>query len=104
MLKCCVLLFAVLCGASSQAQTKWIAHRSHSGSDASFTITGTDNFGLPSAETIKAMAKRRQEDSLRLRMDSMIKIGADTVTRITVLPPPKKKMTKAKKGLKKSSV
>jgi len=37
---------AAMCTVSS-AQTKRIAHRSHSGSNISFSTKGTDNFGLP---------------------------------------------------------
>ena len=40
-------LVLVLAGTSAQAQTKRIAHRSHSGADRHFSLSGTDNFGNP---------------------------------------------------------
>jgi hypothetical protein len=57
-------LFTLAC-TQSQAQTKRIAHRSHSGADQHFSLTGSDNFGnpredwknvqpLPVADTAKA--------------------------------------------------
>lgn len=59
-----VLVFACT---QTQAQTKRIAHRSHSGSDAHFSLSGADNFGnppedwktrhVPVADTAKAGAQ-----------------------------------------------
>lgn len=40
----------LLLASQVQAQTKRIAHRSHSGSNASFTLNGSDNFGNPPIE------------------------------------------------------
>jgi hypothetical protein len=42
------LLITLAC-TSAQAQTKRIAHRSHSGTNAHFSLWGSDNFGNPPA-------------------------------------------------------
>jgi hypothetical protein len=47
-----VLLFAATC---ASAQTKIIAHRSHSGADATLTFAGEDNFGLGPPRIIKVI-------------------------------------------------
>ena len=48
------LAFAMAFAYSSSAQTKMIAHRSHSGSDATFSLRGLDNFGyVPPMKEIK---------------------------------------------------
>ena len=72
-----VFLF-IVCIALSTAcfsQTKRIAYRSHSGSNASFTLAGEGNFGLPSEEAMKRMEaerKRREAENKRIR-DSIAK-------------------------------
>lgn len=56
-----------------RAQTALVAHRSHSGSDASFVFAGTDNFGL---------GPERIDSVQRLTDSTVIKFtneGADTV-------------------------
>jgi len=55
---------------ASFAQTKRIAHHSHSGSDAEFATGGSDNFGLsPQMERQMDSArkeKQRLDDSIRV--------------------------------------
>jgi hypothetical protein len=77
-----VFLF-IVCIALSTAcfsQTKRIAHRSHSGSNASFTLAGEGNFGLPSEEAMKRMEadrKRREAENKRIQ-DSIAKAEKKT--------------------------
>lgn len=72
-----VFLF-IVCIALSTAcfsQTKRIAHRSHSGSNASFTLAGEGNFGLPSPAEMKRMEeerKKREVENKRIQ-DSIAK-------------------------------
>lgn len=50
------LVFTVIAAfaLNASAQTKKIAHRSHSGKNTSFTINGEDNFGGPGPSSTKA--------------------------------------------------
>ena len=56
-----------------QSQTKRIAHRSHSGSNATFNMMGEDNFGNPLPEGYW-LELSKKEDSLR-KVDSLKTIG-----------------------------
>lgn len=63
-----LITFAVILfiSVSSFAQTKLIAHRSHSGSNATFSAAGLDNFGLPPGKV--------EKDSSKNKVDSVKKI------------------------------
>ena len=70
-----LFLVCIAFSAACFSQTKRIAHRSHSGSNASFTLSGEGNFGLPSEAEMKRMAeekKRREAESKRIQ-DSIAK-------------------------------
>ena len=77
------VLLIVVCIALSTAcfsQTKRIAHRSHSGSNASFTLNGEGNFGLPSEAEMKRMLeerKKREAENKRIQ-DSIAKAEKKT--------------------------
>jgi hypothetical protein len=81
-----LLLFA-LAGFSTAgfSQTKMIAHRSHSGSNSTFTLAGPDNFG----ETPEMAEARKKKELERARTDSAAKKAvADSLARLN--PKPKK--------------
>ena len=62
MKKAFILLGFTVISLLGFSQTKRIAHRSHSGSDNTFTITSsTDNFGLPVPDS----TKKTKKDSLK---------------------------------------
>ncbi|HEX2628435.1 MAG TPA: hypothetical protein VHM26_05480 [Chitinophagaceae bacterium] len=70
-----LLLVCIAFSAACFSQTKRIAHRSHSGSNASFTLSGEGNFGLPSEAEMKRMAeerKKREAENKRIQ-DSIAK-------------------------------
>lgn len=72
-----VFLFLVYMALSAAcfSQTKRIAHRSHSGSNTSFTLAGEGNFGLPSEAEMKRMElerKKREAENKRIQ-DSITK-------------------------------
>lgn len=52
-----ILLFLAACSLQLAAQTKKIAHRSHSGSNHTLVMTTSDNFGLPSKPKDTAVKK-----------------------------------------------
>ncbi len=65
-----ILLFSVpvllLC-ATGFAQTKKIAHKSHSGKDSELSIDGADNFGLnPSVIRNTDTAGKAKKDSIKI--------------------------------------
>ncbi len=65
------MLVLMVCSASILfAQTKKIAHRSHSGSDRTFTIKGESNFGA-TPEMIRRSDSLRRE---RVKRDSIEKM------------------------------
>jgi len=66
-----LLIALLLSSAGSFAQTAKIAHRSHSGSDKTFRITGNDNWGIPTTTAKARIAKR----------DSLSKNRADSIAR-----------------------
>ena len=53
----------MLVGYSTFAQTKKIAHRSHSGQDIALDYDGEDNFGLPSHYRDSTFRKREKQDT-----------------------------------------
>ena len=55
------ILLLISCG--SFAQTKKIAHRSHSGQDVSMDYEGDDNFGLPAGYRDTLFRKREKQDT-----------------------------------------
>jgi hypothetical protein len=86
------LLFA-LAGLSTAgySQTKMIAHRSHSGSNSTFTLAGPDNFG----ETPEMAEARKKQALEKARADSAAKKAvADSLARLN--PRPKKIKSKNK--------
>ncbi len=54
--------FALFFSLNCFSQTERIAHRSHSGKNKNFKITGKDNWGIPS----HVMEQRLKEDSIAL--------------------------------------
>ena len=91
----------MLAGLSSAAfsQTKRIAHRSHSGSNSSFTIQAPDNFG-ETPEMIEAARKKKEQE--KMKADSIAKRAiADSIARIPKYYKKKKnKSEKSKSGSK----
>lgn len=70
MLPKMLLLLLLVAGTSATtfAQTKKIAHRSHSGKAATFTIDGRDNFGLGEEQKKQMeMARKAKSDSIRMK-------------------------------------
>ncbi|TND01483.1 MAG: hypothetical protein FD123_4254 [Bacteroidetes bacterium] len=67
---CLLLLFLLFAGISASAQTKRIAHKSHSGSDITFTNAGPDEFGDPGPMT---------------RLDSVFRINDSTVVTVSAM-------------------
>lgn len=91
----CIILVAV--SSAGFSQTKKIAHRSHSGKNNTFSITGPDNFG----ETPEMARKRKAE---KAKADSLAKkIVADSLARITKLQPAPKTKIKNKSTVRKDS-
>ena len=88
-----VLIVMMACASASFAQTKKIEHRSHSGSEKTFTTKGSSNFGLDPQT-------QRRWDSTRkanMRRDSIDKAKkADSLKRANTKP--KKDSTKTKKN------
>jgi len=77
------LLLFVLAGLSTVgfSQTKKIAHRSHSGSNSTFTLAGPDNFG----DTPEMAEARKKKELERAKADSIAKKAvADSIARIKV--------------------
>lgn len=71
-------MLAMACTVAAFAQTKKIEHRSHSGTDRTFTTKGDSNFGL-SPETKRRMDSLRRVD---MRRDSIAKAKkADSLKR-----------------------
>ncbi len=94
-----LLLLFVLTGFSlaGYSQTKMIAHRSHSGSNSSFTLAGPDNFG----ETPEMAEARKKKELERARADSAAKRAvADSLARLNTKP---KKIKGKNKPLKSSN-
>jgi hypothetical protein len=83
MKKIILLLVIVFAASQAFAQTKRIEHRSHSGSNKTFTTKGNSNFGL-SPEIIK------KRDSTAAKAKDTLAKKADTV-----------QTTKKKKAVKK---
>jgi len=52
-------------GTGAMAQTKKIAHRSHSGQDMTLNYDGDDNFGLPAREYRDSMYRQKQVDTAK---------------------------------------
>ena len=90
-----ILFLLLLAGLSTAgfSQTKKIAHRSHSGSNNSFTLAGPDNFG----ETPEMIAERKKKEALeKAKADSISKKAvadsiakkavADSLARLRVKP------------------
>ncbi|MEO7923125.1 MAG: hypothetical protein ABIR30_05560 [Chitinophagaceae bacterium] len=79
-----VLLLCLLSGLSTAcfSQTKKIAHRSHSGSNSSFTLAGPDNFG----ETPEMIAERNKKTAIeKAKADSIAKKAvADSIAKKAV--------------------
>jgi hypothetical protein len=70
-----LLIVSVAFSIACFSQTKRIAHRSHSGSNQSFSLSGEGNFGLPSETALKRMEeerKRREAEEKRIQ-DSIAK-------------------------------
>jgi hypothetical protein len=67
-------LLLIAGSAGSFAQTKMIAHRSHAGSDETFTAEGSDNFGLGPTRRIDSVLKL--SDSVVIEFSNF---GDDTV-------------------------
>lgn len=61
MKKITLLVLSICIGYCSFAQTKKVEHRSHAGSNNTFTTKGNSNFGLPP----NYKEERRRMDSLR---------------------------------------
>lgn len=79
-----LLLLFVLAGLTTAAssQTKKIAHRSHSGSDNSFTLAGPDNFG----ETPEMIAAKKKKDLEKAKTDSSKKKAvADSIAKKAIV-------------------
>ena len=91
-----LLLLFVLAGFSTAgfSQTKMIAHRSHSGSNSTFTLAGPDNFG----ETPEMAAARKKKELERAKADSAAakKAVADSLARINPKTKSKSKSQPAK--------
>jgi len=70
-----LLLLVAGTAATTFAQTKKIAHRSHSGKASTFTIDGADNFGLTPEMKRKEMERKAKADSVRMKQkaDSLSK-------------------------------
>jgi hypothetical protein len=79
-----LILFVALMLASvlAFAQTKRIAHRSHSGKDHTFRLLGGDNFGLPEKKPVKKVMSKK--DSLK----ALPPAKADTIKTDTLKPLP----------------
>lgn len=77
-MKSIFVIMLMVCTTALFAQTKKIEHRSHSGSNKTFTIKGDSNFGLSPTE-------KRRMDSLRrvdMQRDSIAKAKkADSLKR-----------------------
>lgn len=78
---------------TAQAQTKRIAHRSHSGSAKSFNIKGDDNFGLPSNYENKYK-------TVEVKKDTSTTKGTDTTKKKKPTQPAVKPKTEAPKSKK----
>jgi hypothetical protein len=94
------LVLFVLAGFSTAgfSQTKMIAHRSHSGSNSTFTLAGPDNFG----ETPEMAEARKKKELERARADSAArKAVADSLARLNTKP--KKIKSKNKPAIKSSN-
>lgn len=97
MKKLCFLLLIGAIGTTANAQTARIAHRSHSGSNKNFSITGYGNFGLGEEEK-KARENKKKKDITITATDTIMKTVADTVGKTILLP---KKQLRPKKKVKK---
>ena len=93
MKKTAALLIILAFSFNSYAQTEKIAHRSHSGKDKTFRITGNDNWGIPSTVNKKPAkpdsVSKNRADSIanKKRADSLQK---PTLTRAKRPKPLKK--------------
>ena len=68
-----LLAAAIAFGSSAFAQTKKIAHRSHSGKNSSFTVSEEGNFGLPSDYKSKAVKDSSTKKTGAAKPDSSVK-------------------------------
>ncbi len=85
-----LIMFALILAFSATgfSQTKKIAHRSHSGSDATFSIQTPGNFG----ETPEMEAARKKREADKLKADSIAKRAiADSMSKIKMLDKNKNK-------------
>lgn len=90
-MKPAILFFALILSTSSLfAQTKKIAHRSHSGSDKTFITKGNSNFGI-TPEMKREQEKQKQLE--KAKKDSIAR--ADSLAKAK--PAPKSKKAKTKK-------
>lgn len=97
-----ILLISLAFFFKSYAQTARIAHRSHSGSDNTFKVTGSDNWGIPSGmqERIQkrdsALKARADSIARKARFDSLLhnRPRVDTSAKAWIHPAKKPKATK----------
>ncbi len=106
------LLFSVILAAliqsTSYAQTKKIAHRSHSGSNTSFSLNSIDNFGETpemirawEEEQLKEKTKKEQEETNKKKLKEEPKKQAPAEGDLKIEKPISSKSTeKSKKELK----
>lgn len=96
-----LLLLFVLAGLTTAAssQTKKIAHRSHSGSNNSFTLAGPDNFG----ETPEMIDAKKKKDLEKAKADSLAKKNkADSIAKKAIVDSLGRLKVKPKKSSDKS--
>jgi len=67
--------FATALGSTAFAQTKKIAHRSHSGKNSVFTVEGEGNFGLPTDYKAKSTKDSAAKKTTPAKTDSTVKPG-----------------------------
>lgn len=91
------VVLLLVCTALSVAcfsQTKRIAHRSHSGSNHSFNLSGEGNFGLPSPGYMQKMRtqdsiaalKKNGKDSLKIKTPAKDSLKKQSIDSIKVVP------------------
>ncbi|MEP7238684.1 MAG: hypothetical protein ABI685_12485 [Ferruginibacter sp.] len=92
MKKTAFLLIILAFSFHSYAQTEKIAHRSHSGKDKTFRVTGYNNWG----ETPEMRAERLKRDSImKAKADSIAnKKRIDSVAKQTTQKPKRNKLVK----------
>lgn len=98
VMKHILFLFALLLTASLQAQTRLIAHKSHSGGAESYRFETAGNFGNYEPQVTLKEVEKINDTTVVLTQESMGRISQDTIYHHPVFSDPNMTVDSLKKG------